>query len=126
MYDANDLIKILKKMATEAVDASKPTNLVFGKVISLNPLQIQIEQKLILSDAQLILTRNVKDFELDIDLNISTENETISCETDLTHKHSIKGIKKIKIKNGLKNNETVILFRMQGGQKYVVLDRVGV
>lgn len=125
MYNTNDLIKAFKKIATEAVDASKPTNICYGKVISANPIKIQVEQKLLLSKEQLLLTRNVTDYDLEIEANISTEDTKLVAEQDLTHKHSISGIKKIKIKNKLKSGEKVLLFRMQGGQKFVVLDRIG-
>ena len=43
---------------------------------------------------------------------------------DTTHHHDIKGRKKIIIHNGLTVGEKVLLLRMQGGQNYVVIDRV--
>lgn len=43
---------------------------------------------------------------------------------DLTHSHAIVGRKKVTVHNGLKKGEKVILIRMQGGQKFVVLDRM--
>lgn len=56
MLDAKDLLKAIKKAAVEAVEASQPTDFCFGKVLSTSPLKIQIEQKLTLSKAQLIMT----------------------------------------------------------------------
>lgn len=41
------------------------------------------------------------------------------------HYHDYKGTKKILLHYGLKQGESVLLIRMQGGQKYVVLDRIG-
>ena len=41
-----------------------------------------------------------------------------------THKHAIKGCKKLRIYNGLQVGERVLLLRWQGGQKFLVLDRV--
>lgn len=43
---------------------------------------------------------------------------------DTTHHHDIKGRKKITIHNGLTVGEKVLLLRTQGGQNYVVIDRV--
>ncbi len=43
---------------------------------------------------------------------------------DTTHKHAIKGRKKLKLCNGLQVGEKVLLLRWQGGQKYLVLDRM--
>ena len=44
MPDAVDLIKAIKKAAVEAVKASKPVEVCFGKVISVSPLKILVEQ----------------------------------------------------------------------------------
>lgn len=43
---------------------------------------------------------------------------------DTTHKHAIKGRKRLKLCNGLQVGEKVLLLRWQGGQKYLVLDRL--
>ncbi len=44
---------------------------------------------------------------------------------EISHKHLIKGKKKVIVHNGLKTGEYVILIRCNSGQRYVVLDRVG-
>jgi hypothetical protein len=41
-----------------------------------------------------------------------------------SHLHNIAGRKKIRVYNGLHKGEQVILLRMRGGQKYLVLDRL--
>jgi hypothetical protein len=41
------------------------------------------------------------------------------------HKHEIKGRKKFMVYNALKVGEEVILMQSSGGQKYIVLDRIG-
>lgn len=84
MLDFNDLLVAVKKSALEAIEAAKPVNVVYGKVTSVSPLIINIEQKLNLSEAQLVLTRSASE---------------------------------------LVTGDSVILLRVQGGQKYVVLDR---
>ena len=44
LHDFNDLLVLIKKSAVEAVNSSKPTAIVYGKVISSSPLKINIEQ----------------------------------------------------------------------------------
>ena len=66
LLDANDLLMAIKKASVEAVDATKPTALVFGKVTSSSPLKINVEQKMTLTAAQLVLTRNVTDYKTKI------------------------------------------------------------
>ena len=65
MANYSDFAVILKQMATEAVDAASPVAVVFGIVTSESPLSIKVDAKLQLGEKQLILTRNVTDFEND-------------------------------------------------------------
>lgn len=118
MFNADDLVKLIKKSALEAVNASKPSNVVFGKVISESPLKIKVDQKLVLTSAQLVLARNVTDYEVSTTVNFTTG-------TALEHSHTVKETKPVKIHNALKNGEEVILIQLAGGQKYVVIDRIG-
>ena len=115
--DAVDLIKAIKKAAVEAVKASKPVEACFGKVTSVSPLKILVEQKMILGLAQLVPTRNVTDFETEVTVDWQTE-------TTSAHQHAIKGKKKITVHNGLVVGDEVLLIRQQGGQKFIVVDRV--
>ena len=141
----------VKRAALEAVMSSKPFALAFGTVISTAPLKVQIDQKFILTEAQLILTSAVKDYTVemtvdhetgnalsDIDLSHThsyTDQSYTSSTTrttksggkkDLTHNHEYKGKKKFTIHLGLKVGEKVILLRADGGKQYIVLDRVEV
>ena len=51
--------------------------------------------------------------------NISTQG------TKLTHTHEIGGRKTMKLFHQLYKGDRVVLLRVQGGQKYIVLDKVG-
>ena len=144
MPDANELVETLKKAAVEAVEAGKPVNVYFGEVVSASPLKINVEQKMILGEKQLILSRNVTDFETMVTIDCVSES-SLSMHThtvrgdngsggnidlstgakDLTHTHKITGKNKIIIHNGLAAGEEVILIRQQDGQKFVVVDRIG-
>ncbi len=118
--DAVELVKLLKKTAVDATDATKPANVCFGVVESANPLRIKVEQKMTLGDAQLVLCRNVTDYSVSVTTSGQTERSG-----EPSHAHSISGRKEITLHNALAAGEKVILLRQQGGQKYVVLDRIG-
>ena len=118
MFNSNDLVKLIKKAAIEAVNASKPANMVFGKVVSNSPLKIKVDQKLILTSAQLALSRNVTDYRLSVTVDHTTEDA-------MSHTHNVKGKKTVTVHNSLQIGEEVILMQMSGGQKYVVIDRIG-
>ena len=132
----NDLTKAIQKTATEAVESTKPVNILFGKVINESPLKINVEQRMVLSEEQLILTRNVMDYTVSITAgNIQdyyfksgeygTETEPVLKDhPELKHTHAIDEIP-ITIRNALTKGEDVILIRQQEGQKYVVIDRLG-
>lgn len=106
MPDFNDLLISMKRTALEAVEASKPTSIVFGKVTSTSPLKINVDQKMTLGKAQLVLARNVTDHKV----YISSEEFT--------------GKRLFTIYNGLVVGDEVIMIQVQGGQKYIVVDRV--
>lgn len=59
MYDAKDLLKIMKQAATEAVNASNPVAVCMGNVKSVLPLKIKLGQKLMLSEKQLIKCKEI-------------------------------------------------------------------
>ena len=126
MRDFNDLIKLIKRIAVEAVEASKPTNIVFGQVTSASPLKITIEQKITLSSQQLILTRNVTDHEIKMTLEHETDYKSGGSgdSSFASHSHAVTGKKTMTMHNALKKGEKVALLRTQGGQQYVVVDRV--
>lgn len=121
-----NLVEIIKIAAMEAVNESKPTAITFGDVVSLSPLKIQVDQKLVLSSAQLILTNDVRDHEVEMTINFSTE-ETSGGSGDASfasHTHACAGKKTFIIHNALKVGDKVIMVQVQGGQKYLVLEKV--
>lgn len=131
MPDATELTKAIKKAASKAVKAEKPVEVCFGKVTSASPLQILVDQKFTLGAAQLVLTRNVTDFKTMITggniqnyYYVGTPSNTSTVPVDPSHRHAIGKIE-ITVHNGLVVGDEVILIRQQGGQKYIVVDRIG-
>ena len=131
MPDAVELMKTIKRAALDAVKASKPVEVCFGKVTSASPLKILVEQKLPLGEGQLILTRNVTNFKTYITGGNVKNYYYTGSDTDggtapvvPSHVHAI-GKVQITVHNGLAVGDEVILIRQQGGQKYIVVDRIG-
>ncbi|WOO35411.1 DUF2577 domain-containing protein [Anaerocolumna sp. AGMB13020] len=79
------LIPLLKRVALEAVDASKPTVVLYGTVSGINPLTIYLEQKRTITRGFLVVTDKVKNLVV---------------------------------------GDKVVMIRMQGGQKYIIMDKV--
>lgn len=105
--NANELVRLVKRAAVEAVMAGGPMGVCFGTVTSASPIKIMVDQKKTLTDAQLILTNNVRDFAVEMTTEGGQERQ------------------KLMIHLGLKPGEKVILLRCDGGQKFIVLDRWG-
>ena len=129
MLNVNEFVETLKRAAVDAVEATKPVNVYFGEVISVLPLKIKVEQKMILSEKQLILSRNVTDFKTKITAGNTQNyyytggvNSGIVPESP-PHVHAVGNIE-VTIHNGLAVGDRVIILRRQEGQKFIVIDRV--
>lgn len=135
-----NMVQIIKLAAVEAVEAGKPADVIFGTVVSDKPLQIKIDQKLILQGQSLVLTRSVTDYDVDMTVahstefsgarghshKVSTTNDSGTTDEDFApdHRHGYEGTKTFSVQNALKTGEQVVMLRMAGGQRYLVLDRV--
>ena len=107
MPDYSALVKVMKQAGVEATNADGPVKICFGKVVNVTPIQVLVDQKITLGAAQLILTRDFTDYEVEVTFEPETEK------------------KKMKIHNSLVIGDDVVLLRQQGGQKYIVIDRMG-
>ncbi len=130
MLDANNLVALIKQAANEAAEAGQNADFCYGTVTSASPLKILVEQKMELTAAQLVLTRNVTNYSTTVSISTTTpwttENKSGGSgeESFASHNHSIKGTKTLTINNALKAGDKVVLMRKKGGQEYLVLDRV--
>ena len=122
----NELVQVIKQIAGEAVEAGKPAGITYGEVMNTNPLEIKIEQKLTLPAEFFKLTKAVIDHYVDITVNHVTESRSGGggYAEFASHNHDYQGRKKILVHNGLQVGEEVLLLQVQGGQRYIVLDRV--
>ena len=172
--NSEELLRTIQRIARNERLNSKPCDFVFGEVVSeeYEKLQIKISDKVILTEAFLVLTNAVQDHFVDIevysktiddndlsefqaerDTNVDIFNSHIHPITSLpvtlngvpvgvgigatdstltpntkvlktSHLHNIAGRKKIRIYNGLHKGESVLLLRAQGGNSFIVLDRM--
>ena len=122
----SNFVEVIKMISNEATAAGMPVALMFGTVTSASPLTINIEQRLNLTSEFLILTNSVKDHDVEMTIDHETAEAILSASgVDLTHTHKYTGKKKYTVHNALKVGESVVLLRMQSGQKFLVLDRLG-
>lgn len=124
----NGMVRAVKQAALEAVRASGPAGVCFGTVVSVSPLKIQVDQKMVLEGPQLLLTDRVRDYSVEmtpLPEFHETEPETGGAgeAAFAEHKHKYRGRKKWRVHNALAMGEKVLLLRCDGGQQYVVWDR---
>jgi hypothetical protein len=112
------MLDIIKQAAKEAVEAGSPVNILYGEITATDPLEVNVDQR----------------FTLDADFLIVPESLT-RYEVDLKHKHTYTDdgasgttgealADKIVIRPGLQAGDKVVLLRIQGGQQYLILDKV--
>ena len=102
------MIDTIKKASIGAVGASNPVSVLFGEVLSIENFKIKIDQKRILDKDFFIIPERLTRYEV-----------------DLTHNHgSNNALGKLVVREGLKQGDKVLLLRVQGGQQYVILDKV--
>lgn len=140
---ASGLIDIMKRAAIDANEASQPTDLRFGTVVSVKPMKIQITNQMVIPESLLILPVHLTDYTVPVTFNWTTE-------TAGSHQHSYSGTdsegdshsgnvdsagshvhqitsgasKTITIHNALKVGDKVVLIRKQGGQAFYILDKI--
>lgn len=121
----DELPNVLKSLVAQTVRGMNPSDFVLGEVISADPLVIRVGENELDEDF-LILSDNVRDFEVDIEVNHITEKRAGGggYAEYASHDHDYKGRKKIIIYNGLKIGEKVVMIQQSGGQLFFVANRV--
>lgn len=104
MHDANDFVRAIQQVSNGVNEAGYPADVMSGTVITSAPLKIKVEQRFDIASAQLIVPEHLTD-------------RIVEVEIDGAHRT-------MKIYDGLKIGQQVVLIRQQGGQKFLVADRV--
>lgn len=121
MHDANDLVRVVQQVSAGANEAGYPADLMSGTVVNTKPLKIKVEQRFDIGSAQLIVPERLTDHEVKITL------EKVSAEgmADAGHLEAYVGTEMVvKMYAGLKTGDHVVMIRQQGGQKFLVADKV--
>ena len=77
---------------------------IYGKVLSIDPLTVSIDQKIILQSGFLVVPEHLTDYKMTV--------EFAGAETTYT------------FKNSLRIEDKVALLQQKCGQQYLILDRV--
>lgn len=94
------MIEAIRKAALGAVKSGAPTAIMFGKVMQINPLEVNVDQRFTLDADFLIVPESLIRYEVDV------------------------GQTRLVIRQGFQQGDRLILLRVQGGQQYLVIDKV--
>lgn len=108
------LLNTIKRAGLGAVESANPVAIMMGKIKSVNPLEVAVDQRLTLSEDFLIVPESLIKYEIDVKHSHSYSNGTTGEALP----------QKLLIRRGLEAGDIVLLLRYQGGQQFVILDRV--
>ena len=94
--------------------ASNPVQIMYGEITKTNPLEVNVDQRFTLTADFLVIPEGLMPYEVDLRHSHNTGNGNTG--DALTQP--------ITVRRGLETGDKVLLLRMQGGQQYVILDRV--
>lgn len=94
------MLDAIKQAAIDAVKAEGPVMVQLGSVTKINPLEVLVDNRLSLQEDFLIVPES------------------------LTELKATVGNQEIVIRKPLAAGDKLLLIRMQGGQRYVIMDRV--
>lgn len=100
------LLELVKQAGVGAVEAGNPVSMLYGTVIQGSPLQVKVDQRITLTEEFLIVPQQLTAYEVTLEGVPGYED------------------KPLVIRNGLAEGDKVLLLRVQGGQQFVILDRV--
>lgn len=118
----SELVSLIKKAALDAYLEQSPLEIVVGTVLSEDPLKIKVSEKVVVEKDRLYLTKNVTDHK--IMANVNHYTDMASCG-DGSHRHTYSGTKEFLVKNALKKDDEVLMLKCFGGQKFIVMEKVG-
>lgn len=118
-----DFLGTLKKAAMDAVNAGNPAAVLFGEVSSENPLEVIVDQRFTLPADFLLVPESLIHFEIDLHHSHEYTDDTGTGSSTKKTKPALPE-KPIVIRRGLEKGDKLLLLRVQGGQQYVILDRV--
>lgn len=110
------MLETIKQVALNAVESTKPAAFFVRTITSVNPLTIVFDQKITLDASRLIVPESLTKRKVKLEIEVETEETS-------RHKHLVR-VKEAMLDGSLKTGDKVLLVREQGGQRYIIIDRV--
>ncbi len=121
LYDA------IKSVSLDYDKNRVAAGLLFGTVRAADPLRIEIDSRIVLTETFLTVAQHLTDYAIDCESSTDEINGFVARNEGDQIVDVLPGLQKgrILLKNKLLPGQRVILARMEGGHQYIVLDRIG-
>lgn len=116
------LLNVIKSAGMQAVDAANPVNILFGTVESIDPVSVNVDQRFTLTSEFLIVPERLIRYV--VDLTHTHQYTDVIPGGATVIKNTQEALEPLIVRTGLEVGDTVILIRIQGGQKYLIVDKV--
>ncbi len=116
-----NLLDVIKSAGVQAVDASYPLQVSIGTIESVHPIAVKMDQRTILTKEFLIIPERLVRYEIDLTHSHSYQDQSGSGDQT---RQTGQTLQPIVIRSGLQVGDSVLLLRVQGGEQFVVLDKV--
>lgn len=119
------IVNTIKEIASTVILNGEPMEVIVGEVVSVSPLAIKIDPKLTVPEENIILTKNTREWTMEMSVDHVTENRAGGggMAEFASHNHDYVGRKKYLVHNQLVMGDKVIMLKETGGQRYIALDR---
>lgn len=118
-----DLLGTVKKAAMDAVNAGNPAAVMFGEVSSADPLEVIVNQRFTLPADFLLVPERLIHYEIALHHTHEYIDDNGTSKILKTTEGALP-VPPVIIRQGLEVGDKVLLLRVQGGQQYVVFDRL--
>ncbi len=103
---------LLDMMNSRGGSPGEYSDIVFGKVVSVSPLNVQYSNNLILVPGLLKIARSVTKYKV----KLTYKDKDNGSDRERTEE--------VEIDNSLKPGDGVVMVRRDGGQEFVIIDKV--
>lgn len=113
---AEKLLKAIQTVQRNEQQRSSPTDFLYGTVMSISPLTVQTEDKLLIGEDFLVLSTLCRKFVVTV---LAHEHE------ESTKQKTDQQLTSVVLWRGLAVGDRVRMLRCSGGQRFYLLDREG-